>query len=115
MLPFMRWVMQSIPNAVDVITSYITLCILPFIVRETCPGENALSGILYLPDDQITASGFQEGYEPWNGRLESPIGWVADEPYSDNAYFQVRFNRYYYFFPLETNIVKQLIYTSFYD
>ena len=62
--------------------------------QEQCPEEDAMSGIMYLPNDQITASGFQEGYEPWQGRLNAPSGWIADEPYSDTAYIQARFNRY---------------------
>ena len=67
---------------------------LHFAEQETCPEEDALSGILYLSDDQITASGSQEGYEPHQGRLESPTGWMADVS-SAGAFFQVQFNRYF--------------------
>ena len=65
-------------------------------MEETCPEEDALREPLFLPNDQITASGYQQGYEPWQGRLKGPTGWIADEPYTVGAYFQVRFNRYIY-------------------
>ena len=68
-----------------------TLCCLE---QETCPKEYALSGIMYLPDDQISASGSQEGYEPRQGRLESTTGWIADSPHSVGAFIQVRFDRF---------------------
>lgn len=64
-----------------------------FTEQESCPDEDSLSGILYLPNNQISASGSLNGYEPWHGRLQSPTGWIADT-FSDGSFFQVRFNRY---------------------
>jgi hypothetical protein len=63
-------------------------------VAEACRREGALSGDLYLPDSQITASSYDVDAEPWRVRLDSDKGWLAAAPHTkDVDYIQVQFNR----------------------